>query len=151
MAVVTAMNHDQQNDLIDEELDIPITEPEIRKAVFKQNNFKSTGPDEIPAEIIKASYDIISPHLLLFFNRLFLNAEYPHDWGNGYIVPIFKGGDSGQAKNYRGITLNNILAKIYSQILLNRLTVWNEKYDKISNCQFGFQNSVDFGKADSYI
>ena len=23
---------------------------------------------------------------------------------------------------------------------LNRLTVWNEKYEKISNCQFGFQN-----------
>ena len=43
------------------------------------------------------------------------------------------------AKSYRGITLNNILAKIYSQILLNRLTVWAEKYDKISNCQFGYQ------------
>ena len=75
----------------------------------------------------------------LLFNRLFLNAEYPNYWGDGYIVPIFKGGDPAQARNYRGITLNNILAKIYSQILLNRLTVWNEKYDKISNCQFGFQ------------
>ena len=42
-------------------------------------------------------------------------------------------------KNFRGITLNNILAKIYSQILLNRLTEWTEEYRKISNCQFGYQ------------
>lgn len=28
---------------------------------------------------------------------------------------------------------------IYSQLLLNRLTKWSEKYDKISNNQFGFQ------------
>ena len=35
--------------------------------------------------------------------------------------------------------LNNILAKIYFQILLNRLTAWTEKYDKISNCQFSHQ------------
>ena len=54
------------------------------------------------------------------YNRLFENAEYPESWGLGYIVPIFKWGDPKLAKHYRGITLNNILAKIYSQILLNR-------------------------------
>lgn len=57
----------------------------------------------------------------------------------GYIIPIFKGGDPKEAKNYRGITLNNILAKVYSQILLNRLTVWSEKYEQLSDFQFGFQ------------
>jgi hypothetical protein len=40
---------------------------------------------------------------------------------------------------YQGITLNNILSKSYSQILLNRLTAWSEKYEKLSNSQFGFQ------------
>ena len=58
---------------------------------------------------------------------MFNNAEYPESWGLGYIVPIFKGGDPNSAKNYRGITLNNILAKIYSQIIFNRLTKWTEK------------------------
>ena len=43
------------------------------------------------------------------------------------------------AKNYRGISLNNILANIYSQILLNRLNTWSEKYEQITNCQFGYQ------------
>ena len=124
-----------QND----ELDCPITEEEVRKAVFKQNNGKASGPDDLTAEIIKASYDIISPYLVSIYNNLFDNAEYPESWGLGFIVPIFKGGDKNIPKTYRGITLNNILAKIYSQILLNRLTAWTKKYDKISNCQFGYQ------------
>ena len=63
---------------------------------------------------------------------LFNDADYPESWSLGYIVPIFKGGESSNAKNYRGITLNNIIAKVYSQVLLNRLTEWTEKYEKKS-------------------
>ena len=77
------------------------------------------------------SYDYISQYLVSIYNNLFENAEYPKSWGLGYIIPIFKGGDSKAAKNYRGITLNNILAKIYSQILLNRLTKWTEMHEQI--------------------
>ena len=121
------------HDIQDNELDTEITEQELRRAVFKQNNGKSPGPDKIPAEIIKASYEHIAPYLLKTYNKLFQNADYPENWGQGYIVPIFKGGDPKLAKNYRGITLNNILAKIYSQILLNRLTAWSDKHEKYLN------------------
>ena len=44
-----------------------------------------------------------------------------------------------EAQNYRGITLINIVAKIYSQLLLNRLTKWSTNQEKISKQQFGFQ------------
>ena len=50
-----------------------------------------------------------------------------------------KKGDINDAQNYRGITLINILAKIYSQLLLNRLTKWSEKSEIITDNQFGFQ------------
>ena len=91
-----------------------LTEQEIRKAVIKQKNGKSSGPGDLNTEIVKASYDIISPYIVSLFNNLFDKSEYPESWGLGYIVPIFKGGDSKDASNYHGITLNNILAKDYS-------------------------------------
>ena len=91
------------------------------------------------AELFKNSYDIISPFLLKLFNRLFANGEYPKAWGEGIIVPIFKSGNPDDTHNYRGITLINVLGKIHSQILLNRLSKWSEKYDKLSKNQFGFQ------------
>ena len=77
----------------------PITEHEIRLAVFKQKNGKASGPYELSAEIIKGSYDIISPYLVKIFNTLFDNSQYPDDWGVGFIVPIFKGGDPTTAKS----------------------------------------------------
>ena len=39
----------------------------------------------------------------------------------GCILPFPKNGDLGLAKNYRGITLTSIAAKIYSALLRNRI------------------------------
>ena len=70
---------------------------------------------------------------------MFSNGEYPKSWGEGIIVQIFKSGNPDDAQNYRGITLINVLGKVYSQVLLNRLSKWSEENDKLSKNQFGFQ------------
>ena len=105
------------------ELDAKITEAELKDAIFhkkkKKKKNKSPGIDNLNSELFKISFDIISPFLLKLYNRLFLNGEYPTTWGEGIIVPIFKSGNIDEAQNYKGITLINILAKLYSQILLN--------------------------------
>ena len=53
------------------------------------------------------------------------NAVYnqnPIDrWMKGCILPFPKKGDLGLAKNYRGITLTSIAAKIYNAQLRNRI------------------------------
>ena len=86
------------HEIQDNELDTEITEQELRGAVFKQNNGKSPVPDKIPAEIIKASYEHTASYLLKTYNKSFQNADYPENWGQGFIVPIFKGGDPKLAK-----------------------------------------------------
>ena len=42
-------------------------------------------------------------------------------WMNGCILPFPKKGDLGLAKNYRGITLTSIAAKIFNALLRNRI------------------------------
>ena len=42
-------------------------------------------------------------------------------WTKGCILPFPKKGDLGQAKNYRGITLTSIAAKIYNALLRNHI------------------------------
>ena len=39
----------------------------------------------------------------------------------GWILPFSKKGDLGLAKNYRGITLTSIAAKIYNVLQRNRI------------------------------
>ena len=107
---------------VDGELNAEFTESELRKAVFKQKDNKSPGIDSISSEILKASYDTISPFLLSLYNRMFMTAEYPRSWGEGIIAPIFKKGDVNNAGNYRGSPLlfmlfvNDIIENINSDL-----------------------------------
>ena len=73
------------------------------------------------------------------FIRLFANGEYPESLGEGIIVPIFKSGNPNDIQNYRGITLINIFGKLYSQVLLNRLSKWAERHNVLSKNQLGLQ------------
>ena len=122
-------------------MDRNISIEELREAVYKQNNNKSSGIDKIVAEIYKCSFDILAPFMLILFNWIFNTGVYPRLWGNGMIVPIFKGGNIDNARNYRGITLINIIEKVYSQILhtpkqINKIA---DNQNSISAIQFGFQ------------
>ena len=48
-------------------------------------------------------------------------------WTKGCILPFPKKGDFGLAKNYQGITLSPIAAKIYNTLLCNRIEPKIEK------------------------
>ena len=138
-----AQNDYNENDFVHNEstddLDSDFTETEIREAIFSQKDNKSPGIDSLTSEILKSSYEYISPFLHVIYNRLLNTGEYPRSWGDGIISPIFKKGSINDASNYRGITLVNVLAKVYSQLLLNRITKWTEIYEKLTKNQFGFQ------------
>ncbi len=56
--------------------------------------------------------DILLQHCNAVYN------QNPIDrWMKGCILPFPKKGDLGLAKNYRGITLTSIAAKIYNALL----------------------------------
>ena len=124
------MPQDEQSDVdstSDPDLDLEISDAEIREAILSQKNNKSSGIDNLTAELFKSSCDLILPFLSKLFNLLFTNGEYPSAWAEGAIVPIYKSKNPHDPNNYRGITLINILGEIYSQILLNRLSKWSDK------------------------
>ena len=79
---------------------------------------KSPGLDNIPPEVWKTrKFDKI---LLGFCNSVYDN-EPIQKWTQGCILPFPKKGDLGVPKNYRGITLTSIAAKVYNALLLNRI------------------------------
>ena len=51
-----------------------------------------------------------------------LKNEYsPGVWGLGIIIPLLKSGDSINVNNYRGVTVNSCLSKLFMLLLNNRL------------------------------
>ena len=71
---------------------------------------------ETITRIIRKQLDILLRHCNAVYN------QNPIDrWMKGCILPFPKKGDLGLAKNYRGITLTSIAAKIYNALLRNRI------------------------------
>ena len=105
----------------DPDLDADISANEIShviKSCLKNN--KSAGLDSLLPEIFKLFNDTLLPVLTKLLNKVFSTGVYPKQWSDGMIVPIFKGkGDKDNANNYRGITLINIMSKIFSHVILN--------------------------------
>ena len=96
----------------------PFTQEELDSVLRKIKNRKAAGLDEIPPEVWKTTqFDDI---LLRRCNAVY-NQNPIDRWMKGCILPFPKKGDLGLAKNYRGITLTSIAAKIYNALLRNRI------------------------------
>ena len=63
---------------------------------------------------------------------------YPTEWTSNFLKPIYKKGESVDPDNYRGLAIGAALAKLYSLILLGRLTEYIKKKDLLSANQIGF-------------
>ena len=79
-------------------------------------NGKACGLDYIPAEVWKTGE--FNQELLDLCNAVY-NQIPIEKWTEGCILPFPRKGDLGYTKNYRGITLTAIAAKVYNLLLLN--------------------------------
>jgi hypothetical protein len=122
-----------------EELDAPILSKEVILAINKLKSGKASGPDGISTEFIIKAKDILLSPLTCLFNAIFKSGMFPKEWSKGTIIPIFKKGSNNDPNNYRGITLNNVLAKLFSSIINNRLNKWAEGHNVYTKGQFGFR------------
>ena len=107
------ITHEPITRIISKQLDI-----KLDSVLRKIKNRKAAGLDEIPPEVWKTRQfdDILLRHCNAVYN------QNPIDrWTKGCILPFPKKGDLGLAKNYRGITLTSIAAKIYNALLRNRI------------------------------
>jgi hypothetical protein len=59
------------------------------------------------------------------------------NWRKSFIILIHKSGDKLNINNYRGISLQNCIAKLFSTVLNSRLVSFYE--DKFVDQQFGFR------------
>ena len=115
------ITHEPITRIISKQLDIklgPFIQEELDSFHRKIKNRKAAGLDEIPPEVWKTrQFDDI---LLRHYNAVY-NQNPIDRWMKGCILPFPKKGDLGLAKNYRGITLTSIAAKIYNALLRNRI------------------------------
>ena len=117
-----------------------MTIPEIKRAAKKLKNNKACGKDLISNEMIKCIVQTKFIGIILWvFNLILDKSLFPHIWKIGYIVPIFKGEDSFDPSNYRGIAITSCMGKLFTLILNDRLTTFLEKRNILKPNQIGFR------------
>ena len=117
------VTHEPFTRIISKQLDIklgPFTQEELDSVLRKIKNRKAAGLDEIPLKVWKTRQfdDILLRHCNTVYNQNPIDRCL-----KGCILPFSKKGDLGLAKNYQGITLTSIVAKIYNALQATLLFV----------------------------
>ncbi|GBL78442.1 putative RNA-directed DNA polymerase from transposon X-element [Araneus ventricosus] len=100
----------------------------------------SPGPDGITYNMLRHLNTASLSNLLLLFNRIWTEQEYPSQWHEAIVIPILKPGkDSSNPLNYRPIALTSCLCKTLERMVNARLVFELEKQGCISPLQSGFR------------
>ena len=115
----------------------PPTYHEVTQIIEKLKTHKAAGPDNIPAELIKTGGIALKQRIHKLIVKIWKEETLPREWTEGIICPIYKKGDRMLCSNYRPITLLNVVYKIFTILIHNKLSKIME--EKLEDCQMGFR------------
>ena len=118
---------------------ITISPPGVFKILSDLEIHKATGPDEIPARLLKGLATELTPVLAVFFQASLNQGIIPDDWKKANVAPIFKKGDRSKPENYRPISLTSVTCKVLEHIVLSNVMTYLEDHNVLSDAQHGFR------------
>ena len=100
---------------------LPVSKEEVRIAIMSMKSFKAPGPDGFQPFFFKRYWDIVGDDLWHLVASAFSNGRVDPDIVETLIVLIPKGEQPVHLKNFRPISLCNVIYKVITKVLVNRL------------------------------
>lgn len=102
-------------------LSLPFTDDEIKQAASSMSPFKSPGPDGFPTIFYHKYWHIIGNNVTACVLNFLNNRSLPSELNYTYIMLIPNVKNPQRMTEFRPISLCNVLFKIGSKVLANRL------------------------------
>ena len=103
---------------------------------------KATGPDELPARILKETAREIAGVLSVIFQQSYKEGTVPSDWLTARISAIYKKGDKANPSNYRPMSLTCITCKIMEHIVCSQIGRHLDHNNILHPNQHGFRKGL---------
>ena len=114
--------------------------PIVVYLIIKSFENKAPGPDLIRRIQILHFPKIVFVNIAKIFNYALSTGKYPDRYKEGLMIFIPKPGkDASHPKNYRPITLINIIAKAFGKIINQRFVNYLESNALLNPLQYGFR------------
>ena len=134
---------------IDPMNDIIITVTEIRHEVENLDTSKASGPDEIPAFLVKKFIDVFVPIFEIIFNKSYDEGRVPVMMKKANVSPIFKSGEKTDPGNFRPVSVTSVVGKIFERVIKNHIEAHISDNNIMSEAQHGFRKKTfDVNKFD---
>lgn len=117
----------------------PATVAEIKSIIGSLKSKKASGYDKIKAEVLRQVNDEIAPLLCSLINRIIESGQCPTHFKIAVVRPLHKSGTKKEVNNYRPISLISNLSKIFEKVIKSRLLSFLNRYENLSERQFGFR------------
>ena len=85
----------------------------VRKALLQLNTFKSSGPDGIPAIVLKSCAPELAPVLNKLFQLSYNLGIFPSSLKLAHVFPIPKKVDKSDPSNYHPIAITSLISKTW--------------------------------------
>lgn len=113
---------------------------EVREVLRNLKKHSAPGPDNIPTEFLKLAETEVVPILTHLVNICFSNGVFPSLLKESLVTPVHKGGSEDDVSNYRPISVLSVISKILEKLINKRLLSYLNKFNILSNTQFGFRS-----------
>ena len=98
-----------------------VDEMEIKSALFSMNPNKAPGQDGMSPLFFLKFWHVVKSNLIAAIRHFFQTSNLPKSWNHTVISLIPKIQNPTNLKSYRPISLCNVVYKVISKILANRL------------------------------
>jgi len=90
----------------------------VLKLLNGLNPHKATGPDHVPARILKETANEVARIMTMLFQASLIQGQIPSDWSEALVTTLFKKGVRHKASSYRPVSLTSVACKCLEHIVL---------------------------------
>lgn len=120
------------------QIDSPVLDPSLILSGMRQLKPScDSGPDGIPAIILRHCSESLVLPLTLMFNSSLRFGYFPAIWKRSYLTPLHKSGGLLNVSNYRGIAKLSAVPKLFEKVVTGFVS--HNVASLLHPCQHGFR------------